>query len=194
MTTHTKSGLAALALALAVAGCGGTTHNPGAAAGQDRIAAAATPAPGPAPKTRKDPVSRHSGPVKAVRDKHEASEVKSTGAGPINPCRLVSRSDVASILGGRVAAPQLAPLGPTCIYTSRTPRRYVTLAVAPMRLPALSRRVVNVALRGGHHAVCVSADTQRLLVALTTGRVLSVGAPCPIAAKLALKALPRLPG
>jgi hypothetical protein len=63
-----------------------------------------------------------------------------------------------------------------------------------MRLPQVSRRVVNVALRGGHRAVCVSAGTQRLLVALTTGRVLSVGGPCPIAAKFALEALPRLPG
>jgi hypothetical protein len=195
MTLNLKTGLVPLALAVALAGCGGSSARSGATAGTDRITTAvATPVPGAAPKARKDPVTRSHGAVKAQPYKHEANEVKPTGAGAINPCKLVSRSQAVSILGGKMAAPQLAPLGPTCIYSSRAPRRYVTVAVTNMRLPQVSRRVVNVALRGGHRAVCVSAGTQRLLVALTTGRVLSVGGPCPIAAKFALEALPRLPG
>ena len=37
-------------------------------------------------------------------------------AGEENPCKLVSQAQAQAIVGRPVAAPQEAPLGPTCIY------------------------------------------------------------------------------
>lgn len=114
-----------------------------------------------------------------------------------DPCRLVTRSEAAAIIGGRVLAPEVGALGPTCIY--RTPRaaRLVTLAVHPMDVSAYvarSRRDVVRATVAGRKAYCVNLGDLKLLVPLAGGDVLNIDAPCPIAGRFAAKALSRLDG
>ncbi len=117
----------------------------------------------------------------------------STGAKTLNPCTLVSVSEVQSITGGGFLSRVEAPLGPTCIYHVSGPPSNVTLAVeAASTAPAAhkgARQNVSVA---GHTAYCVKLGSAMLLVPLSGGRVLNVTAPCALAQRFAAAALGHL--
>ena len=99
-----------------------------------------------------------------------------------------------AIVGHRVSAPKTAMLGPTCIYQAERSRQAVTLSVLHMAVAPATRnsRGVVKATVGGHRAYCVNSGGLKMLVPLSNGRVLSVTAACPIAARFAAKALARL--
>lgn len=110
------------------------------------------------------------------------------------PCNLVTRSQAQDILGNRVQAPVEAPQGPTCIYRTRDESTFVTIAVQPLDLDALRKQ-----MRGeeevdvdSHTAVCGKLGQSMLYLALEQGRVLSIGAPCDMAARFARAAVPQL--
>lgn len=113
------------------------------------------------------------------------------------PCRLVTRAEAARILGA-VRAPVTAPQGPTCIYRSVSGRRFVTLAVQRRsfrKLTAHLRHKRRVRVRGASGtAYCVTAGSPTLYVPVSGGRVLTVGGPCAVGRRFALRALPRLKG
>jgi len=119
---------------------------------------------------------------------------RGTGVVQTDPCTLVSRAQAQAIVGGPIAPPQEAPLGPTCIYQPVGARTFVTLTVESVNFAKLSAQLRDrrrVAL-GGHTAWCGSYGQPLTLVALSGGRVLSVTAPCPVGAAFAAKALSRL--
>lgn len=141
-----------------------------------------------------DPVSRSKRPAHAPRT-GEKSEVRRTSDPlDVDPCRLVSRSEAQAIVRMAVARPELGLQGPTCIYPVRRLDQPITLSLQRVSLPAmtrLGRHVVRTAV-SGRKAVCLDYGGAKLLVPLSTGAVLSVGAPCPIAQHLAATALRRL--
>lgn len=125
-------------------------------------------------------------------------EIAASGARPADPCALVDRASAQAIVGVALRAPVLAPQGPTCIYAALHSKMQVTLAVLT-RLPAgpPPQRTLSHRMRvrvGGRHAWCGVAGAPTLVLALARGRFISVGAPCPIAAAFAARALSHLPG
>src|SRR5207237_6969656 len=86
-----------------------------------------------------------------------SDEFNATGAKPINPCALVTRSEARAIVGRPIVKAWRAPQGPTCIYQVRGAKNYITLALqrgkrAAVRKHArtLSRRTVR-----GHTSYCL---------------------------------------
>jgi len=111
-----------------------------------------------------------------------------------NPCRLVTRAQAQAILGTPVAAPQEAPLGPTCIYQPTGGGAQVTLAVQAISLARLKprirhRRKIVVSGRTGY---CGTYGQPTTFVALADGSVLSVTASCQVGRVFAAAALTRL--
>jgi hypothetical protein len=111
------------------------------------------------------------------------------------PC-LVTRAQAGAILGAPVMAPREAPQGPTCIYRTRKGNDFITLAVQPASFSGLKRQIsrphsIQVA---GRSAFCGAHGQPMLYVRLARGRVLSVGAPCPVAKRFATRAVARLQG
>ncbi len=120
-------------------------------------------------------------------------EVSASGAKKLAPCSLVSRAQAQAILGKPVGRPVEAPQGPTCVYRPQDAKRFVTLAVISTNFSTLEpqahlkdRMSVTVS---GHAAYCGVAGSPTMIVPLTTGRFLTVAAPCPIAASFAATAL-----
>lgn len=143
-----------------------------------------------------DPVSRHDRPARVARPKSKASsEVRRTGPLGVDPCGLVSRAQARAIVGGAVSKPQLGLQGPTCIYETPRTRQPITVALQQLSLAAATKAARNVIHTdvSGRRAVCMDYGGVKLLVPLTTGSVLVVGAPCPVAQHLAATALRRLP-
>jgi hypothetical protein len=110
------------------------------------------------------------------------------------PCSLVTKSQAQTILGTPIVEPLQAPQGPTCIYRSRSGGRFVTLAVQTASFARLekqlrSARSVRVA---GSTGSCGRYGRPMLYVPLARGRVLSVAAPCDVAARFAARAVARL--
>jgi hypothetical protein len=141
-----------------------------------------------------DPVSRN---VRPSRGRHAGkSEDRPSTAGPlgVNPCTLVTRSEAQAIVGAQVSKPQLGYQGPTCIFQSRRLKQTITVAVQRMSLPAVTRRGRNVVRTNvsGRQAVCLNYGGLKLMVPVTSGAVLTVGAPCQIATRMAVTALRRL--
>ena len=118
---------------------------------------------------------------------HSASAAK-------NPCRLVSRTEAQKIVGGPVASPVEAPLGPTCIYRPLHGGHQITVSVQATNLAAVKRGLshptrVTVA---GRPAYCGMYGQTTTYVPLARGGVLDITGPCPIAARFAETALTRL--
>lgn len=144
-----------------------------------------------------DPV--HSG-TQAVRARPaqfgtDNDEVSPTGAKPIDPCSLVTAAQARAIVGGPVAR-RIGRQGPTCIYTPRHSKQLVTVAVQTTPVSAAARTSrASIRLRlAGRAAYCVNQGQLAMFVPLSGGRVLRVAAACPIAARFATAALPRLRG
>jgi hypothetical protein len=142
-----------------------------------------------------DPVTRSVRPSRAHHAaKSEDRPAPQSGPLGVNPCTLVTRTEAQAIVGGPVSKPQLGLQGPTCIYQSRRLKRTVTVALQRLSLPAVTRLTRNVVRAdvAGRKAVCVNYGGLKLMVPLTSGSVLTVGAPCPMATQLAATALRRL--
>ncbi|MFI5003700.1 MAG: hypothetical protein ACHQE6_01680 [Solirubrobacterales bacterium] len=120
-------------------------------------------------------------------------EVSATGARRLAACSLVSRAQAQAILGKPVGRPAEAPQGPTCLYRPQGAKRLVTVAVISTNFSSIEpqahlkdRMSVTVS---GRVAYCGVAGAPTMIVPLTTGRFLTVAAPCPIAASFAAAAL-----
>lgn len=127
-------------------------------------------------------------------DSGTASSGTTSAAGQINPCTFVSKTDAQTIIGKPIAAPQEAPLGPTCIYQPTDASASVTLAVESIdfaKLRPLIRKQVRVTV-AGYTAYCGDYGRPTTFVPLSRGRVLNVTAPCSVGVRLAEKALPGL--
>ncbi len=117
----------------------------------------------------------------------------STGARTLDPCTLVSVSEVQSITGGGFIGRVEAPLGPTCIYHVSGAPSDVTLAVeAASTAPAAHKGVRQNISVAGHTGYCLKLGGAMLLVPLSGGRVLNVTAPCALAQRFAAAALGHL--
>jgi hypothetical protein len=135
-------------------------------------------------------------------DASQSDDDNEGGAQAANPCSLVSLSEAQAITRGAVVSSAEAPLGPTCVYRVRagkavkgSVRQDVTVAVEWKTSSPLSGHAAasgRMRLSGRQQGYCrIGSDV--LLVPITGGRVLSIGAPCVIAARFAADALRRLP-
>jgi len=112
-----------------------------------------------------------------------------------NPCGLVTKAQAQAILGSRLLDPLLAPQGPTCIYRDRSGRSFATISMQSLDFAAVRPEIrrlqrVDVAER---RAYCGVHGQPVLYLPFSRGRVLSVTAPCDVAARLARRAVPHLP-
>ena len=108
---------------------------------------------------------------------------------------LVSKSEAQAIVGGPVATPQEAPLGPTCIYQPLGAKSFITLAVESLDFAKTRSQVhhlIRVTVRG-RTAYCGDYGRLTTFVPLAGGKVLNITAPCALGTRFAAKALPRLP-
>lgn len=121
-------------------------------------------------------------------------EVSETGAGPVEPCSLVSGSEAAAILGGAVQVSQ-EPQGPTCVYAVEGSAEQVTMVVESTRLASLRKhaRKTSAVSIAGQTGWCLRYESTSVVVPLPGGRVLHVTGPCDAAASFAALAVPRVP-
>ena len=121
------------------------------------------------------------------RDNDETSE---TGAAPVEPCKLVSKSAAGAILGGTVGVKQ-EPKGPTCVYALHGSQQQVTLTLESVRLASLRRhaRSASSIQVAGHAGWCLHYESTSVAVPLADGRLLHVTGPCATASRLAARAL-----
>ncbi len=133
----------------------------------------------------------------AVRARAQAGmiddEVSASGAKALDPCSLVTRAQAQAILGKPVGRPVDAPQGPTCVYPAQGFKGAITVAVvatdfSTVKPQAHLRDRMSVKV-SGHAAYCGVAGTPTMVVPLTSGKFLTVTAPCPIAASFAATAL-----
>jgi hypothetical protein len=123
-----------------------------------------------------------------------ARRQKGLPAGASRPCSLVTKTQAKAIVGAPILEPLQAPQGPTCIFQTKAGKPYVTLAVQTLNFAKLRKQLRNT------HAVSVADRTAycgtygkpMLYLPLGGGRVLSIAAPCSMAARFAAKAAPHL--
>jgi hypothetical protein len=132
---------------------------------------------------------------KAINDDNpagKASEADSGHLGPANPC-LVSRSQAERFTGTGVAAPKVAPLGPTCVYTAKG-GQVVTLAVEQTVFAKLKPHIHKLTgyRIGGTRAYCGIYGAPATYALLPRDRVLVVSAPCDVGKRFATAALSKL--
>ena len=122
----------------------------------------------------------------------KASAADSGKLGPANPC-LVSRTQAESFTGTSVAAPKVAPLGPTCVYLAKG-GKMVTLAVEQTVFAKLKphiHKLSSYTVRGSR-AYCGIYGTPITYVLLPRERALVVSAPCDVGKRFATAALAKL--
>lgn len=114
--------------------------------------------------------------------------------GEENPCKLVSQAQAQAILGRSVAAPQEAPLGPTCIYQPQGEKTFVTLTLEGVKLAQLKPHIRHLTRfeLDGHSGYCGRYGQATTFVQLAGGKVLDITAPCNIGRLFAARALTRL--
>lgn len=118
----------------------------------------------------------------------------STGAKPLNPCKLVSLAEAQVITHGAIRTMTEAPLGPTCIYGGTGHGAGITLAVEIESFNQVTRHMSarkHVLIRG-RRSLCGRLGSQMLFVPLTRYQLLNVTAPCGIAQRFAAVAVNRL--
>lgn len=115
-------------------------------------------------------------------------------SGSEDPCTLVTRSEGQAILGGSVSAPSEAPQGPTCIYQRVGSKSLVTLAYQSIDLARIKAQIHGAKRFEIDHrtAFCGVYGQPTTFVALTSGRALSITAPCAVGRRFAAVALTRL--
>jgi hypothetical protein len=121
-------------------------------------------------------------------------DLSSSGAKPLNPCKLVNLSEAQTITDGAITKAIEAPLGPTCIYSGKNQASGITLAVETESFSQVTRHMSasKHLVVGGHQSVCGRLGTQMLLVPLGRYQLLNVTAPCGIARRFAATAVSRL--
>jgi hypothetical protein len=183
---------------LALGACGGTSSSKKAAPAPVQAASGVVPSAEFKPGAGRDLVRPAGGrPVRARSEPGAINdEVSASRARSVDPCALISRADAQASVGKPVGPPARALQGPTCVYRTRLAGGVITIAVqsapfssASPQLKLRDRMPVSV---HGRAAYCGVAGVPTMIVPLSAGRYLSVGAPCPIAASLAAKALGRL--
>jgi hypothetical protein len=190
--------------ALVVAACGGSSSHTtsGTTTQQARQVTIASPDVGVAPaQARAHGDKRVPATKPGSREKQAArypsgpdEENNGTGATSLDPCKLVSRSEVQGIAHHAVTGQISAPLGPTCIYQLRGARSDITVAVESAGFQQLVRQMkksrrVDIRGRTGY---CGGFGKPTLYLSLGGGRVLSVSAACGLGVPIADKALGRL--
>jgi hypothetical protein len=176
--------LVLLAATAGLAACGGSATGNGGAA--DKPSAAQLSPTTHQKGTRTD----RSNEVNAGQS--VASVAGETVSGPAgSPCKLVTRTQAQTIIGGSVTKPLEAPQGPTCIYRYKGGKSLITLAVQSVDVKVLKReshrpQPVKVS---GRQGFCSNRGQPMLYVPVTPGRVLSISAPCQMAQQFAVRAL-----
>ena len=125
----------------------------------------------------------------------KASAADSGVGGKANdPCSLVSRSQARTFAGRPVAAPKLAPLGPTCVYHELGANAQVTVAVESAVLSKLTAHMQKLthSTIAGRHAYCGVYGSPVTSVPPSGPQVLSIVGPCDVGARFAAAALPKL--
>jgi len=142
-----------------------------------------------------DPISEGSAAVMIERRDppltEDNDEIQPTGAKPIKPCKLVTRSEAAAILGSGTTAVE-RPQGPTCVYTNAG--RTVTLVVEDNSVKHLrgeARKATKVEV-GGRTGWCIKYQSTAVIVAIGGGRVLRANGPCQAGVRFVSKALTRV--
>jgi hypothetical protein len=194
-------------VAAALAGCGSASSPTGSSDAEHRgleVAAVRSPLLEVGDESRvshgyivksSDPIySKRAPNVVSYPTGRDNDEISETGAAPVRPCGLVSRSNAAAILGGAVLVSQ-EPQGPTCVFALRGSKRQVTLVIENTRLASLrghARKASRVRV-AGHLGWCLRYESTSVAVPLGDGRVLHVTGPCATAARFAARALPHVP-
>jgi hypothetical protein len=201
-----------LVAAALVAGCGGggsSSSGGGGAAASGGSGSASSSSPTESTSTSagsgdesveaavrtEDPVSEGAAattiePIKGAMGQ-DNDEIQPTGAKPVKPCKLVTRSEASAILGkGTTVAER--PQGPTCVYSNAG--RTVTLVVEVASVKRLSQGAreatkVNV---GGKTGWCIKYQATAVIVGIGDGRVLRANGTCQAAVRFVSKALPRI--
>jgi hypothetical protein len=119
-------------------------------------------------------------------------EISPTGAEPVKPCVLVSRTEANHILGGEVRISE-HPQGPTCVFSGSG--REVTMvvmeaSVKPLVQNARRSKALTVA---GRPAWCLQYEDESVVADVGGGRVLQVTGACPAASRFAADAIPHIP-
>lgn len=128
-------------------------------------------------------------------DEHRSGKVSATpGFGPSNPCALVTRAQAQAFTHRPVAAPKLAPLGPTCVYHELGAHVQVTLAVEAAVFSTLKPHIQHLSrfTVGGRTAYCGVYGSPVTYVVLSANRLLSILAPCDVGSRFAGAAVPKL--
>jgi hypothetical protein len=219
------AGVIAMLVAIGVAGCGGSGS--GSGPGSSRDAANATPGSSVAPlaigagaaagpgvatarygvkasqahgnlplATKASQAPSHAFFERSVRTK-DSEETTPSSQRIINPCALVTRSEVSAALGGRIIKVTKAPLGPTCVYQGATQRAFASVAVQVRPFAKLASQNRSLRKFAGikRAAYCGgTAGATVLYVRVGSYEVLQITAPCQTGAKLAAHALGRLRG
>jgi hypothetical protein len=216
--------VAALAAAAALlTGCGSSsTDAPSSPTAQVAVTGQGHAPPSPAKQRARATTPRattlraHAGPQRdkvhrsgTVAVGHGRDPEPSGGVHVINPCSLITAQEVASIIGRPVEKAVEAPLGPTCIYPPRAPNASgghggahhavsieVTIAVNIMSFKSATARLTHV-ISGkvdGRPELCGVIGHPIAFVSLSNGRVMTVTAPCPLAAVIAKTAVPHVHG
>jgi hypothetical protein len=122
----------------------------------------------------------------------KASAADSGTSGPKDPC-LVSRAQAQAFTGTRVAAPKLAPLGPTCVYTAKG-GKVVTVAIESTVFGKLKPHIQKLThyTVGKYAAYCGVYGSPNTYVVLPQDRILVVAAPCDVGRKFATAAVAKL--
>ena len=177
--------------ALGLAGCGGSDESrarPALGSPQNPIPAVTPDPEGMTGETAGNPAKL--GYSKLLENQRKEDTQTKQG----NPCALVTKRQAQVILGGRLLDPVSLPQGPTCVYRSRSSRRYATISVQTGDFRALRRKLrraerFDVADRS---AYCGTHGRPMLYLPVGQGRVLSVAAQCDTAVRLARRAGARL--
>ena len=205
-------------VAVALAGCGGASSSPSAGTAGPAHTATFTTRSGARLVPTIGGSGGQAGPARDVV--HRSGEVviahghdSEPSAGPqrpLDPCTLVTTQEVAAIIRQPVAKAVKAIQGPTCVYVPRAappsgapaPGRRraqvhgieVTLSVTPMNFKDSRAGLGNaIAFKvSGHDAYCGVIGHPVAYVSLAYGRVMTIAAPCPLAALIAKTALTRL--
>jgi hypothetical protein len=147
----------------------------------------------PAVKMGRSPVTTAK-VVKARQPPGPNDEESTTGAKPLNPCKLVTLAEAQAITREAIEKATQAPLGPTCIYSNNGHAAAITLAVETESFIQVTRHMSarKPVVILGRRSLCGRLGTQMLFVPLARYQLLNVTAPCGIArrfAALAVKAL-----
>ncbi len=214
-TARSVRRIAVISLALvagAVGGCGGGSDEkapPGSASNPLKALPNPTPTRTPPDQVSGEGSNKTSKAPRASEDRgvppksaRAAETAKSSGArkqkaqapSASRPCTLVPKSRAQSILREPILQPTYAPLGPTCLYRSRSGKVFVTLGVQEVRFASATRKMTKRKrlVVGGRAAYCGTLGRPITYVRLSARRVLMVTAPCAVARKFAAHALRNL--